>query len=124
MRDQPLAISGLTIFMRGLTVEAEIGVYSHEKGRRQPLRVEVEAFCEPRIVGGISDTLNYEHLANAARKLAHEGHIDLVETYAERLAAAVLDHPQVRRVRVRIEKPEALQGAIAGVEVTAVRPGR
>jgi dihydroneopterin aldolase len=117
-----LAVSGLTIFMRGLTVEAEIGVYAHEKGRRQPLRVEVEAVVEPRIVGGISDTLNYEHLASAARRLANEGHIDLVETYAERLAAVVLDHAQVRQVRVRVEKPEALQGAIAGIEVTAHRP--
>jgi dihydroneopterin aldolase len=114
-----LAVSGLTVFMRGLTVEAEIGLYAHERGRRQPLRVEVEATLGAHAVAGLSDTLNYELLAANARRVAAEGHIDLVETYVQRLAAACLEHPLVARVRVRVEKPEALQGAVAGVEMVA-----
>ena len=30
------------VFVRGLTVEAQIGVYKHEKGRAQTLVVDVE----------------------------------------------------------------------------------
>lgn len=116
-----MAVSGLTIFMRNLTVEAEIGLYAHERGRRQPLRVEIEAELTPGPVTGLSDTLNYELLADAARQVAAEGHIDLVETYVQRVAAACLDHPLVARVRVRVEKPEALPGAVAGVELSAER---
>jgi len=127
MRRPPLsapqiAVSALRVFMRGLALEAEIGVYPNERGRAQPLIVDVEVELAPRHVGALGDTLNYEKLAGAARRLAAEGHIDLVETYAERLAAACLNDPQVTRVRVKVEKPQALPGATAaGVEIVAER---
>ena len=54
--------------------------------------------------------------------LVASGHIELVETLAERLAADCLDHPRAVRVRVRVRKPEAIEGAAAaGVELTASR---
>ena len=66
--------------------------------------------------------MNYENLASKARELAAEGHVELVETFAQRLVAACLEDPRARSARVRIEKPEALPGAAAaGVEIFAVR---
>ena len=108
--------------MRGLALDAEIGVYRHERGRHQPLIVDVEIELAPHGVGVLGDTVNYETLAAAARAVAAEGHIDLVETYAQRLAAACLADPRVLRARVRVDKPGALPGAAAaGVEVAAER---
>ncbi len=108
----------LSVFMRGLELEAEIGVHPHERGRVQPLRVDVEAELAPGPVTGMSDTLNYETLRALALALADRGHIELVESYADDLAAAVLRNTAALRVRVRVEKPEALAGAqAAGVEV-------
>ena len=108
--------------MRGLEIEAEIGVYPHERGRAQPLVIDIELALSPRRVLHLADTLNYETLADTARALVAEGHIELVETYAQRLAASCLEDPRVIWARVRVEKPTALQGArAAGVEVTAVR---
>jgi dihydroneopterin aldolase len=117
-----IAFSALEVFVRGLAIEAEIGVYRHERGRPQPLLVDVEVTLAPAPIGALSETVNYETLAAAARALAAEGHIDLVETYAQRLAAACLADPRVLSARVRVEKPLALQGALAaGVEVIARR---
>lgn len=108
--------------MRGLRVEAEIGVYGHERGRTQPLIVDVEADLVPARVEAIADTLNYEVLADLARALAARGHTELVETYAQDLAAAVLRNSATSRVRVRVDKPEALAGAAgAGVEIVLER---
>ena len=108
--------------MRGLRLEAEIGLHPHERGVTQPLVVDVEAELAPQGVEGIGDTLNYETLAALARALAARGHLDLVETYAQELAAAVLRHSAALRVRVRVEKPRALEGAAAGgVEVVLAR---
>lgn len=108
--------------MRGLRVEAEIGVHGHERGRTQPLLVEVEAELVPGRVGTIADTLNYEVLAELARALAARGHTELVETYVQDLAAAVLRNSAAMRVRVRVDKPEALPGAAAaGVELVLER---
>lgn len=113
---------GLTVFVRGLTVEAGIGVYGHEHGRLQPLRLDVELNLGARAVERLGDTVNYETVAEAARAIAAAGHIGLVESFAERLALACLEDARVLAVRVRVEKPEALPGAdAAGCEVAYAR---
>ena len=115
-------IEALSVFVEGLALEAEIGLYEHERGRTQPLSVDVELALAPATAHGIHGTVNYETLAAKARMLVASGHIELVETLAERLAADCLDHPRAVRVRVRVRKPEAIEGAAAaGVELTASR---
>ncbi|MES2835719.1 MAG: dihydroneopterin aldolase [Pseudomonadota bacterium] len=115
-------LEGLTVFVRGLRIEAGIGVYDHEHGRLQPLVIDVSLDLGAHPVERLSDTINYETVAQAARDIAGEGHVGLVETFAERLALACLKDPRVRRVMVRIEKPGALDGAEApGCELTWVR---
>ncbi len=111
------------IFVTGLKVEAEIGVYAHEKGRAQPLIVDVELDVPAAGVERLADTVNYEMVGDAARAIAAEGHIGLVEAFAERLARACLADPRVMRARVRVEKPLALapHASAAGVEITVVR---
>ena len=116
------AHEGLAVFVRGLEVEAGIGVYDHEQGRLQRLVIDVVLTLEPRAVERLADTVNYETVAAAARAIAAEGHVGLVETFAGRLAAACLEDERVRRCVVRIEKPGALQAAAAaGCEVTLAR---
>jgi dihydroneopterin aldolase len=111
------------VFVTGLTVQAEIGVYKHEIGRVQPLVVDVELDVPTAGAERLSDTLNYETILEAAQSVAAQGHIALVETYAERLAQACLADPRVSRARVRVEKPLALapHAVGAGVEITLVR---
>ncbi|WP_174299805.1 dihydroneopterin aldolase [Caulobacter sp. S45] len=115
-------IHALSVFVEGLTLEAEIGLYDHERGRTQPLSVDIELTLTPAVAHGIHGTVNYETLAAKARALAACGHVELVETFAEQLAADCLDHPRAVRVRIRVRKPEAIGGAqAAGVELTASR---
>ena len=111
------------VFVRALKVEAWIGVYDHEHGRRQPLVIDVELDIAASHCERIGDTVNYETIGESARAIADEGHIDLVETFAERLAQACFSDARVTRARVRVEKPLALapHAAAAGVEITAVR---
>ncbi len=108
-----------TVFVRGLRLDAEIGVHAHEHGRTQMLTVDIEAEVpgagEARRLG---DTLDYNRLVEAARTLAEGGHVLLVEEFAARLLDACLALPDVRRVKVRVEKPGALaQASAAGVEL-------
>jgi dihydroneopterin aldolase len=112
------------VFVTGLKVQAEIGVYKHEIGRVQPLVVDVELDVPTAGAERLSETLNYETILQSARALAAQGHIELVETFADRLARACLTDPRVTRARVRVEKPLALapDATGAGVEITLVRP--
>jgi dihydroneopterin aldolase len=111
------------VFVRGLAVDAHIGVYKHEKGRTQKLVIDVELDVAVTDWGALSETVNYEVIAAKARKVAAEGHRGLVETFAHHLAEACFEEPKVTRARIRVEKPSALapDAAAAGVEITAVR---
>jgi len=108
-----------TVFVRGLVIEADIGVNADEQGRPQPLVVDIEAELGGEPWRGFSETVDYELLAGHARIIAAAGHIGLVETFAWRLAQACLIEPHVRRVTVRVEKPQALAPAMAGVVIVA-----
>jgi dihydroneopterin aldolase len=111
------------VFVTGLKVQAEIGVYRHEIGRVQPLVIDVELDVPTAGAHRLSETLNYETILQAAREIAAGGHIELVETFAERLARACLADARVTRARIRVEKPLALapDAVAAGVEITVVR---
>jgi dihydroneopterin aldolase len=113
---------GLTVFVKGLEVAAGIGVYDHEQGRLQRLLIDVTLELTPAPIERLGDTINYETVAEAARAIVAEGHVGLVETFAERLALAMLEDARVRRCTVRIEKPGALGGdAVPGCELVLAR---
>jgi dihydroneopterin aldolase len=111
------------VFVRGLEVDAHIGVYKHEKGRLQRLVLDVELDVAVTDWSDLSATVNYEVIAEKARQVAAEGHRGLVETFAHHLAEACFQEPKVTRARIRVEKPSALapDARAAGVEITAVR---
>ena len=111
------------VFVTGVKVQAEIGVYRHEIGRVQPLIVDVELDVPTDASDRLADTLNYETIVEAAQAVAGAGHIHLVETFAHRLAERCLTDPRVSRARVRVEKPLALapDAVAAGVEIVVDR---
>jgi dihydroneopterin aldolase len=111
------------IFVTGLRLQAEIGVYRHEIGKRQPLLVDVELDVPSAGTGRLADTVNYETILKAAQTIAEEGHIELVEAFADRLARACMADPRVTRARVRVEKPLALapDAVAAGAEIILER---
>jgi dihydroneopterin aldolase len=112
----------LRVFVRGLTLMAEIGFNPDERGRSQPVVVDAVVTLAPHAPEHLRDTFNYEHVVRAARALAEGGHIELVETFAHRLAAAFLAHEGVHEATVSVGKPQALTDAdLAGAEITLRR---
>ena len=120
----PHRLEALIVFVRGLRLEAEIGVNPDEFGRRQPLVIDVEiTLTPPERCEHIAETVNYELVVQRAQAIANAGHVRLIETFAQRLAESLLAEPAAARVRVRIEKPQALapHAQAAGVEITLAR---
>lgn len=116
------------MFIRDLTLAASIGVYSHEHEQRQRVRVNVElavlddgAQHASRPAVGADDlarVVDYEAIVNNIRAITTAGHIQLVETLAERLAESCLSDARIRRVLVRVEKLDVFADAAAvGVEI-------
>jgi dihydroneopterin aldolase len=110
---------GLTrVFLRDLEIEADIGYYAQERGVMQPLLVTIElTLARDRFTEeALDETVDYTALAAKAKALG-ASHIDLTETFAERLADQFLGLPSVDTVHVEIRKPRAVPNAMAGVEI-------
>ena len=110
-----------TVFIRDLRIQASIGIHDFEKKGPQPVCVNVAMETS-----GDSTPLNddyqnavcYETAANGIRDIVSNGHINLVETLAEKIAEFCLQDTRVSMVRVRVEKPEILSDAAGvGVEI-------
>lgn len=116
------------VFVRGLALQARLGVHPHEKAAPQRVVIGVELAVEdeaaPASVGpdDMRRVVDYERVVKAARAAAASGHTLLVETLAERIAAAALADPRVLRARVMVEKPDAFPDAASvGVAIERVR---
>ncbi len=117
-----MTLTSRRVFVKGLKVEAGIGIYDHEHGRVQPLIIDAVFDLDLHEIRGLKDTLNYELVGQIAREFIARGHIKLVETLAEDMARTLVALPHVRRVEVSVIKPEALSDADqAGVCVVFTR---
>jgi dihydroneopterin aldolase len=113
-----------TILIEGLSLPTEIGVLDSEKGRRQSVCFDVEI----RTVAGyrriVRETGQFVSYADAVEfiqeKAASGGHVDLVEDWAEAVAAFVLTNPLADQVMVKVTKPDIFEDA-AGVGIRIVR---
>ncbi|GBR51029.1 dihydroneopterin aldolase [Acetobacter pomorum] len=111
------------LFIRNMILDANIGVFPHEQGVSQRIRVSVSFGVDDRTdleVGAddLSRTVSYEQVVVLVRQIVAEGHVRLVETLAERIAAGVLADDRVKVVRVRIEKLDVFEEIEAvGVEI-------
>ncbi len=113
------------VFVRDLTLDAHIGVHQHEKLGPQRVRVNVDLAVWEKDVDGIGDQLAnvvcYEEVVSGIRALVAEGHVNLVETLAEQIAALCLEDRRVRVARVRVEKLDVFADAASvGVEIERV----
>ena len=116
------------VFVHGLSLQARLGVYPHEKAAPQRVVVGVELSVEDDAAPygvGVDDmrrVVDYERVVKAARAAAASGHTLLVETLAERIAEAALTDPRVLRARVTVEKPDAFPDAASvGVVIERIR---
>lgn len=123
---QPLRIADARkrirhVFVRDLELDANIGVYRREKGKLQPVRINLDLTVE-ETEGEVDDKLenvvDYGAVVEAIKAILAAGHLNLVETLAERIAAHCLTDKRVKVARVRIEKLEVVpEAASVGVEI-------
>jgi dihydroneopterin aldolase len=116
------------IFVRGLELQASIGVHPHEYESTQLIRIDIEldmGGMTPPDDDRLNETLDYSLVADKAAEFAQEAHVQLVETLAERIARWALEEDaRVQVCMVSIAKPHALVNAeAAGVEFTLRRNG-
>ena len=110
------------VFVEGLGLDMLIGVYAHEMTAPQPVIISLNLTVEDDVdTVGTDDPKRivcYDNVTRRIRDLCAQGHVGLVETLAERIAALCLEDDRVLTARVRVEKPDALPDCRSvGVEV-------
>lgn len=114
------------VFLRDLTLPARIGIHPHEHAGAQRVRINVTLSVPEEGEGVGPDRLarvvDYEAVAIGIRALVAAGHVNLVETLAERIAGVCLTDPRVASARIRVEKLDVFPDAFsAGVEIVRTR---
>jgi len=104
-----------------------IGVFPEERREKQDVVINVVLECDHRPAARsdrLEDAVDYKALKKKIVALVESSQFYLVETLAERIAAACLANPKVEQATVTVDKPGALRFARSvGVEITRGRAG-
>lgn len=122
-RDEATGVYNIRI--TDLVVPASIGIYESEKQSPQRVRINVDmkvAEYGRHIKDDISTVVSYENIVTGIREIIARGHINLVETLAEEIAALCLANSRVVSARIGVDKLDIEPDAAAvGVEIERTR---
>lgn len=111
-----------SIFLSAWVIDCNIGVYAEEKGVTQKVRVSIDAFLSPGVRASVDtmdevhdDVPSYTDIIDAVNDITAAGHIELLETLAERVAERCLTDRRISALRIRLEKLE--RGPVRGIEI-------
>jgi 7,8-dihydroneopterin aldolase/epimerase/oxygenase len=115
------------ILLEGMVFHGRHGTLPAERELGQPFVVDLELRLNLRPAGlsdDLEQTVDYGEVHRRAKEIVEGPPVNLTETVAERIAAAVLEeHPPVEAVRVKVAKPHVGLGdtVLAGSAVEISR---
>ena len=113
------------IFLNDFTLQANVGVYKHEKEKTQPIKINVIAKVRnPKRINdnNLQSVVCYNQISKKIKKIIKSGHTILLEKLAEKIIQECFKNKRIETMKIRLEKPEAIEGAAgAGIEVERSR---
>mgnify|MGYP001290791858 FL=1 len=113
------------IFLNDFTLQANVGVYKHEKEKTQPIKINVIAKVRnPKRINdnNLQSVVCYNQISKKIKKIIKSGHTILLEKLAEKIFQECFKNKRIETMKIRLEKPEAIEGAVgAGIEVERSR---
>ena len=103
-----------TIRIKGLKVEAIVGVHDWERKVPRPVVIDLELATDAARAARsdrIGDALDYSAVAQAVTQFAGASQFQLIETLAERLAEKLQQELGVAWLKLEVHKPGAVPGA-------------
>jgi FolB domain-containing protein len=113
------------VFIKDLLARGIIGINNWERENPQDILINIVLFTDVRKAGksdNISDCVNYRTVAKAVLKHVETAQRLTVEALATDIAEICLSFPNVEKVCVRVEKPNAVRfSKSVGVEIERSR---
>ena len=95
------------IFVENFITKCLIGVYSSEKVNKQKVKVSVKLkISRKNNMDSLSTTVCYQKILNILKNIDKYGHINLVETLADKLANDFSKIKNVKKIIIKINKCE------------------
>jgi dihydroneopterin aldolase len=114
------------LFLRGLTVQAQIGIHDFELQAAQRLIIDVDLYV---LFAGtspkddhIDEVVDYDFVRAVVHARVAQGHINLQETLCDDILTRLLEHTGVMAARVSTRKPDVYPDCEAvGCEVFGMK---
>jgi len=126
--NNPLLSQHRRLFLRGLEVQARIGIHGFEQLAPQRLLIDIDLYVSLQDTQARHDQLDevvdYDFVRQVVQQRLALGHIGLQETLCDDIMAALMDHPGVMAALVSTRKPDVYPDCDAvGVEIFRAKPG-
>ena len=113
------------IFLNDFMIDANIGVYKHEKIKSEPLRINIiDKVKNPKKINDdkLYSVVCYNQISKKIKKIIKSGHTILLEKLAEKIFQECFKNKRIQTMKIRLEKLDAIQEAeSAGIEVERSR---
>lgn len=110
------------VFVKGLKVEAVIGVYDWERAINQPILIDIALetdISRAAVSDKVKDALNYKAVCDDVSAWCKEIQAELLEYLAGQLADRLIANYSCKTVTLSVAKPTAIAQADAvGVQIT------
>ena len=113
------------IFIKNLRANGILGIYPHERQTPQEILINVTVYADTHQAAetdDIANCVNYDALAKRLKSHAENAARHTAEALANDLAEICLREQRVKKVILRVEKPDAVPSAQSvGVEIERTR---
>ena len=110
------------VFVKGLTIEAVIGIYAWERAITQPLLIDIALetdISKAAVSDNVNDALNYKAVCDDVSEWCQAIKAQLLEHLAGQIADKLLAKYACQKITLSIAKPTAIKEADAvGVQIT------
>lgn len=122
----PQLIDCRRLFLRNYEVLINIGVHDFEKKGEQRVLINVDLYVPLALStpkdDQLAEVVDYDFMRVTIANRMAQGHVHLQETLCDDVARSMLEHPNVRAVRVSTMKPDVYPDCDGvGVEVFQIK---
>ena len=114
-----------TVFIKDFIIEEIIGIYEHEKIKKQKIKFNIVLNVNQSSIPDekdINSIVDYEKITNKLKNLTKRKKYNFLESLAEDSFEEIFEDSRINSVTIKIEKPEAIKNAVSvGVEVFKTR---
>ena len=110
-----------SLLIKNFIIQEIIGIHEHEKIKKQKIKFNIVIDVDQNVLPNekdIKSIVDYEKITNNLKNLAKSKKYNFLESLAEDSFKEIFEDKRINSVKIKIEKPEAINNAASvGVEV-------